>query len=122
MDFSDMDEMEADDALVDGHSIGDAFVDKSKPGAMIMDSVTRKWVGNETEFERFDAIVGNMAVGDILVPDDSVFSVSENVLREWTKDGEDHNKWLGEGARGEGIDIRMLAPLYSEVRARQRPQ
>lgn len=85
---------------------------------MVMDAVSRKWIGNEADFHHFDQIVSRLPVPELVPPEDSVFSVTSDTIREWADVAEEHNRYFANSTQEACLDIRLLAPLYLEARAR----
>lgn len=78
-----------------------------------MDAVSKKWTGNEVEFERFHRIVASLGGDDNPLPDQSVFHVSQRTAQQWRENGQDHNKWFSQGIAGHALDIRCLVTQFS---------
>lgn len=88
---------------------------------MVMDAVSRKWIGNEHHFERFNDEVTRVPAPEALhLEDHAPFRVPIDVERGWQNDGRDHNERLAPwGRHATGMDIRELAAEFEQRRRRR---
>lgn len=87
---------------------------------MIMDKETRKWIGNETEFETFSELVRSLGSGGSTKRDLTPFRVEDAVRTEWEKDGKEHNQGVGEWKGPHSADIRTMVDEFCERKRRRR--
>lgn len=50
----------------------------------------------------------------------AAFDVADGLVQEWRSAAEEHNRRAAAGSCGHGVDIRLLAPLYSQRRAERK--
>lgn len=88
------------------------------PLSMVMDTQSRKWTGNEHEFERFGELVRSLGTGKggSRGGDDwDPFLVGDAVTDEWVKSGMEHNRKFQAWQGTEPSDIRSLANEFLQL-------
>lgn len=88
---------------------------------MVMDKESRKWTGNETDFETFSELVRSLGSGGASTKRDlAPFRVEDGVRSEWEKDGKEHNEGIAGWKGGEDGDIRAMVDEFCERKRRRR--
>eukprot|EP00177_Eucheuma_denticulatum_P003268 GFKZ01005906.1.p1 GENE.GFKZ01005906.1~~GFKZ01005906.1.p1 ORF type:complete len:311 (+),score=76.75 GFKZ01005906.1:132-1064(+) len=124
-DFADVDD--DDFEFLEEASVGEwEEIGMPRKPSLKLDSQKLRWIGNEKEFAQFFAEVGLDEWFEVESrrEDSEEFQVGEEVVMEWTKDLEEHNRicgmWGSKAVR-KLLDIRLMEREFKEGRRRRRP-
>lgn len=124
-DFADVDD--DDFEFLEDASVGEwEETGMPRKPSLKLDSQKLRWIGNEKEFAQFFAEVGLDEWFEVESRREGSeeFQVGEEVVMEWTRDIEEHNRicgmWGSKAVR-KMHDIRLMEREFQEGRRRRRP-